>query len=112
MSLKKYNKTISQCSIVIMNHYRQQSVGNIVAMLWIGSKVYLDEKNTFYHYLKRIGIVVYSINKDLSNRNKNVFVGLNQTEINLNRELLRLNFGFDVIKKKLHKNITKIANEY
>ena len=112
MPLEKYNIIISQCSIVIMNHYRQQSVGNIVAMIWMGSRVYLDERNTFYHYLKRIGVVVFSIKKDLNKDNEKVLSGLSQSEKSLNRELLKLNIGFNTIKKQLHKYITEIINEH
>ena len=112
MPLEKYNIIISQCSIVIMNHYRQQSVGNIVAMIWMGSRVYLDERNTFYHYLKRIGVVVFSIKNDLHRSSEIALVGLSQSEKNLNRELLKMNIGFDIIKRQLYKNITEIINEY
>lgn len=65
MPLQKYNELILRCGIVIMNHYRQQGVGNVLTMLYLGAKVYLNEQNTMYSYLKRKGIYIYSIDKDL-----------------------------------------------
>ena len=106
MSLEAYNDIIQKCSIVIMNHYRQQAIGNIVSMLWMGAKVYLDERNTFYHYLKRIGVSVYSIDVDLIPENPLVFQSLEINEVKMNREILRKEIGFDVLKKDLQNQLT------
>ena len=72
--INEYNDIIKTCSVFIMNSYRQQGIGNIFAMLWMGAKVYLDERNTTYHYLKRINCSVFSVNKDLNPLNNDVFI--------------------------------------
>ncbi len=112
MSLDKYNTLLSSCNIVIMNHYRQQAVGNIIAMLWMGAKVYLDERNTFYHYLKRIGIVVFAINNDLKLNNSEALMGLSLDEINNNRQILNREISLNNIKHQLKQGLYSIVNEY
>lgn len=110
MSLAKYNEILLDCKIVIMNHYRQQAVGNILALLWIGAKVYLNELNSIYHYLKDNGIIVFSINIDLTPENPDVFRGLNNQEILANRQILKRLIGFKTLKKELADKLTQIAN--
>ncbi len=106
--LDEYNKIINSCSVFIMNSYRQQGIGNIFAMLWMGAKVYLDERNTTYHYLKRINCTVYSVNKDLNPLNNYVFMPLSPAEIERNREILRKELGTESLLSDLKKQIEKI----
>ncbi|WP_150452163.1 TDP-N-acetylfucosamine:lipid II N-acetylfucosaminyltransferase [Arenibacter lacus] len=112
MPLEKYTLLLSSCNIVIMNHYRQQAVGNIIAMLWMGAKVYLDERNTFYHYLRRIGVEVFSIDVDLKLENPLALEGLSDSEINQNREILLREIGFSNVKTQLEHSLKLIVGEH
>ena len=109
--LSEFNELLSTCNVVIMNHYRQQAVGNIIATLWMGAKVYLNEKNTFYHYLKRIGVYVYSIEKDLISSGLYVLKGLDEEQVNHNREILKKEIGFVSMKNNLIRNLNMIIND-
>ncbi|OXY81881.1 TDP-N-acetylfucosamine:lipid II N-acetylfucosaminyltransferase [Oceanimonas doudoroffii] len=69
MSIQNYVATIRKCGYVIMNHKRQQAVGNIVIMLYLGARVFLREENPTYPFLKEMGIAVSSVQeleKDIS----------------------------------------------
>jgi dTDP-N-acetylfucosamine:lipid II N-acetylfucosaminyltransferase len=112
MTLDQYNILLSSCNVVIMSHYRQQAIGNIVAMLWMGAKVYLDERNTFFHYLKRIGIEIFSINNDLRLDNSLALEGLPGDKININRQILHQEIGFINIKKQLKQSLNSIVSEH
>lgn len=111
LPLYEYQKKMQQCGIVIMNNYRQQAVGNIVAMLWIGAKVYLDERNTFYHYLKRIGIIIFSVEKELKIENQSAFKLLENFEIEENRKILSLVLSEDILLRELKFEISSILKE-
>tara|TARA_R110002050_G_scaffold263499_3_gene404057 strand:+ start:2895 stop:4058 length:1164 start_codon:yes stop_codon:yes gene_type:complete len=112
MPLDKYTILLSSCNVVVMNHYRQQAVGNIIAMLWMGAKVYLDEQNTFYHYLRRIGIEVFSIKADLKVDNPLALVGLSDYQIDQNRKILQREIGFSNIKSQLEQRLKLIVGEH
>ncbi len=112
LPLQEYNTFIAQCGIVVMNHYRQQAIGNILAMLWMGAKVYLDEKNTFYHYLKRKQVHIFSIEKDLLPENKEALTNLETEKVAHNRQVLTNEISFDTLKADLKKQLTAIVNEY
>lgn len=107
MPLYDYIKVIQSCGIAIMNHYRQQAMGNILAMLWLGSKVYLNKSNTYFHYLKRIGIIVYSIEDDLVKENKDALNNLNKNEMDHNRKILQEVNGEEHVIEVLRERILK-----
>lgn len=107
MPLSEYNKIIKACGIVIMNHYRPQAVGNIVASLWMGSKVYLSDSNTFSNYLRKIGIIVYSIEKELNKENNQALTKLTEEEVEHNRSILKNTFNEEYVVKKLNEAIVK-----
>ena len=99
MPLHEYNSYLEQCGIVIMNNYRQQAVGNIMTMLWMGAKVFLDKRNTTYTYLKRINVHIFSINTDLNN--SDAFNLLTEEQISHNRSILISEIGYEKLQQNL-----------
>jgi len=108
MELSRYIDILKQCGIVVMNHYRQQAVGNILSMIWMGAKVYLDERNTIYPYLNRIGCKVYSISEDLKPANDKAFELLPKEVIAKNRAILIKEIGADNIIDSLKSELTSL----
>ncbi len=106
LPVEEYNKKVQSCGITIMNHYRQQAVGNVLAMLWMGSKVFLDERNTFYHYLKRIGCKVFSISEDFVSGNNNALELLPKEDIELNRKIIFEEINAEKIINGLKMDLT------
>ncbi|MGQ1785704.1 TDP-N-acetylfucosamine:lipid II N-acetylfucosaminyltransferase [Saccharicrinis sp. GN24d3] len=107
MPLEDYNRILQSCGVVVMNHYRQQAVGNIVMMLWLGSKVYLNESSTFYCYLKRIGIIVFSIDKDFRIENPEVLDNLQFDDVHHNRQVLKKTIGLQQIVDNLREGMSE-----
>lgn len=104
--LPKYNQIIQNCGVAILNNRRQQAVGNTIALLWYGSKVYLSKKNTFYKYLKRIGVLIFSYENDLSERSLNELLTYEQIEYN--RNILFINLNSELLLKELKLKIETI----
>jgi len=102
MHIDEYNKIISTCSIVIMNHLRQQAVGNIVIMLYFGAKIYLNRENPVYDFFKRHNAIIFSID-ELTNESINM--KLTKDEIDTNRNILRMYWSRSVIMGKTKKLI-------
>lgn len=106
MSLKDYNQLISSCGFVIFNHIRQQAVGNIITMGYMGAKVFLNEKSPVYEYYKSLGINVYGINEiNEVQLNKN----LNADEFQNNKRLFFDIYSNNAVKNKI-KELYKIVN--
>ena len=85
---EQYNELICNCSTMIMPHYSPRAQGNIITALWLGMRVYLSEHNMTYHYFKRIGCTVSSIEQDLKRSNKERFTPMTDEELEHNRKIL------------------------
>jgi len=109
MKINEYNKVISTCSIVIMNHLRQQALGNITIMMYFGAKVYLNIENPIYNFFKEQGAIIFSL-KDLNDISINI--ELSDFEKNINREIIQKNWSRNMIDKKTKNilNIIKMEN--
>ena len=104
--LPRYNQIIQNCGVAILNNRRQQAVGNTIALLWHGSKVYLSKRNTFYKYLKRIGVLVFSYENDLSESSINQLLNIDQIEYN--RNILFKNLNSEFLLNELKQKIEKV----
>lgn len=106
MPLENYQKILQNCGIVIMNHHRQQAVGNVMNAVYLGAKVFLSEKNTLFHYLKRIGCHIYSVEHDLNDENKTVFNLLSIEQMNHNRTTVSSELSLDRVVSELRDKLT------
>lgn len=109
MTIDKYNDIISPSKFAVFNVRRQQAFGNIIAMLWFGSKVFISKKNTVYSYLKRLGVVVYEYEHEFND--KNLKEGLTQSEIENNRKLLLKELNIDKILKDIKLSVEHILKQ-
>lgn len=89
MPLTEYNQTISGCGNLIMNHIRQQAMGNISSALLRGGKVFLRPENPIYKYYTQLGVKLFAfsddvtiadldapLNKDDALNNKEILMGI------------------------------------
>jgi len=90
-----------------MNHYRQQALGILLALIYMGSKVYLNESNTAFQYFKRIGIKVYSIEKEFHPGNQIALENLSEDEIRLNRRIIEGSINEVFLTKSLRDAFLK-----
>lgn len=103
----EYNAQMLSCSVMIQPHWRPNAHGNIITALWLGMRVYLSERNIEYAFFKRIGCVVYSIEKDLNRKNPDVFAPLSEEDIEINQAALYLEFS----KQRVQKACEDLTNE-
>jgi hypothetical protein len=109
MEREKYNRCILGCNIVVMNHYRQQSVGNMITALWLGAKLFMSERSPIYGYFKSMGVIVYSVEKDLHPENTVVFTPLALNEINVNRNILYERYSLSSILENVALLIRELS---
>lgn len=106
MPLKAYNQIIKQCGVALLCNYRQQAVGNTISLLWFGCKVFLSTNNPFYHYLKRIGVEVFSYETDLKDQSSLELLS-NET-IQKNRKALLNHLNTNLLQAELKEAIAKM----
>lgn len=61
LPFQEYLSLINSVDIVLMNHNRQQAVGNILVLLYLGKKIYLKENTTTYRALSSQGFSIFNI---------------------------------------------------
>ncbi len=107
LPISEYVKTISQCGFVVMNHNRQQGLGNIVIMLYLGAKVFLRKENPLYENLISQGFIISAVqdldkNPDLikeklaksdAENNKKLIIKRWSREASVNRTLRLIEAG-------------------
>lgn len=62
----QYLAILKSCAVGIFFHFRQQAMGNIIPMIWLGARIYFSIRNPLYQYFKRIGVEVFLLEKDFS----------------------------------------------
>lgn len=86
MSLPEYNQLVSGCGNIIMNHIRQQAMGNISAGLLRGGKVFLRPENPIYKFYTRMGVKLFPFSDDLTIADLNT--PLNKDDARQNKEIM------------------------
>ncbi len=56
---EQYASFVASIDILIMNHQRQQGLGNIFSYLYLGKKVYIRSDNSSFQFFEEHGIKVY-----------------------------------------------------
>ena len=107
LPINEYTEILKKCSVAIMNHNRQQAGGNIVILIWLGMRLYLQESNPVCHFLKRIGVTFFELNGSLTLTEPLVLKPLSDTEIIANRKALINHYGKDIVLQR-----TKYLYEY
>lgn len=105
MSIDEYVSLLKQCGYAVMNHKRQQAVGNIVIMLYLGARVFLREENPTYQMLKSEGAIINTVD-ELAAQPGLLKTPLTENEITKNIEVLYKHWSKAVIDQKT-KNLVE-----
>jgi len=107
MPIDEYNELISRCSIVIMNHRRQQALGTIYTMLYYGAKLFMDHRSIVYEFLKRHGASVFSI-QDMIDLRAKAFSPISYAEKKKNIEVVESFWSHAVVMDNARKFVKLI----
>ena len=105
MSPSEYAGVLRSVEVSIMNHKNQQGLGNILALLYLGKKVYIRGDTTSFKYFKGIGIDVFDTLKFKNETFEGLF-RMDEGQRRKNIELIRKEFS-DEHCVKLWKKIMK-----
>lgn len=109
MPVDDYIMKVLSCRYVIMNHVRQQALGNIITMLYLGAKVFLREENPVYSFLKRINAVVYSVQALEQQGALAMLTPLSQNDVLQNQRVLKGFIGEKIVLNKT-QNLILLRN--
>ncbi|MBN1879735.1 TDP-N-acetylfucosamine:lipid II N-acetylfucosaminyltransferase [bacterium] len=98
MNLKEYCRILSSCRIAVFNHMRQQGLGTVMMMLWLGAAVYLNSTNPIYGHLIEIGISP----RDFS-RSFETHIRVDSDELRIIRQHLSNEYGEVTVRARIKK---------
>lgn len=107
LKYQEYISLIMGCNTVIMNHKRQQGLGNLIIMIYLGAKVYLRKDNPIYREFKKEGFIIFSID-DLKNQHSSLSEKLKHEEIIYNRVLLEKRYSKKIINEKTYNLVNSL----
>ena len=107
MPLDKYNALVAGCDVVIMNHRRQQALGNIGTALNAGATVYLDEANPVYPFFRRSGASVRSTS-ELATASS-LAHPLTDDQLAANRSFLKSFWGTEQVRENVAALLRRIG---
>lgn len=108
MPINIYMEKITKCGFVIMNHVRQQAVGNIIIMLYMGAKVFLREETPTYKFFKGLGANVFSV-QELERDYTQINSRLTNEEIEINRKILDRIWSQQTLVEKTKRLINSVC---
>ena len=89
LPVKEYSYFLTKIDIAIMNHNRQQGLGNILPLLYLGKKIYLRNDISTFRFLKNIGCVINSVD-EIKNLSFQKFIEIGSDQTSINRQLISL----------------------
>ena len=108
MDTAAYVTLLRSCSVVVMNHVRQQAMGNIILMLWLGARVFLNPESPVNRAMASIGIQVHDI-RGLADFLRQDKPAASVDCILETRERLDRHFGRDAILEKTRRLLAQAS---
>ena len=97
LNMQAYFDRISGPGFAVFNFTMQEGLGNILFLLWNGSKVFLRPESSAYQQFKAWGLIVFSVESDLTEFNLSQL--LDNASANANRFILEKMFCDDKVKE-------------
>lgn len=95
LNTTEYASILAEVDISLMNHNRQQGLGNILALLFLEKKVFLKSNISSYYFFQRKKLVVYDI-ATITNMTFEELVTLNN-ELKANKQIVKSIIGKESI---------------
>tara|TARA_R110002072_G_scaffold131586_4_gene271390 strand:+ start:24221 stop:25411 length:1191 start_codon:yes stop_codon:yes gene_type:complete len=103
MPLQDYNAQLARAAIAIFYNKRQQALGNIITLVYMGCKVYLNPHNPIYAFMRRKGFFIYNFNEEFS---EEIYLkALTIKEKKHNQKLLQELLKEDILLKNLKEQL-------
>jgi hypothetical protein len=108
LEYNEYCSIVDSCGVLIMNHIRQQAVGNVLLGLLTGKTIYLRKESSVYEYLTSKGFLI----KKIEDIDFEGIVMLKESELIENYHLAFRFFGKQAVKNNINNLIEILKNDF
>jgi hypothetical protein len=102
-----YLEVLCSCNVMVMNHIRQQGLGNINLALQVGMLVFLNEKSPVYTFYKSRGAFLFTT-QQLNEQPSLIDFQLTAEQKDKNKFIVENEFSQSTIQSKLNKLLTTL----
>ena len=105
MPADEYGKYLNSIDIALFNHDRQQALGNIYALLYLGKKVYIKSSITSWdHLIEDVGVKVFDID-NIKNKSFEEFLEYYDAELNEQnvKKIVDRQYAYELWKKEFEQ---------
>jgi len=92
LPLEEYQKFLDSVDVAIFNHDRQQALGNILALLHLGKKVFIKNDITTWDFLNKKGLTLYNT-YDIDKLSFEEFVFMDESLKEKNKKIIEKEFS-------------------
>ena len=96
ISYNEYLNMLYNIDIALFAHKIQQGMGNLIQLLGLGKKVYLNPESSLWNLFQDLGIKVYDINGDID-------LITNSEELENNKRIVKEVFSLESLKTQLKR---------
>lgn len=89
---QEYANFLNTVDVAIMNHDRQQAVGNILSLLYLGKKVYMRNGTASSDFFRRYGLMIHDA-QEIGSQSFEEFLAFDRRHAGHNIETIRNNFS-------------------
>ena len=90
---EKYTDFLNNIDIAVMNHNRQEALGNVISLLYLGKKVYLKPGTSSYEYFDQLKVKIFNIN-NIEKQTFEEFSALDHSALKQNAVILKKELSF------------------
>mgnify|MGYP001460380981 FL=1 len=102
LPFEEYLNLQNTCQSLVMNHCRQQALGNIILGIWFGSNIFLRSNSGLYKHFTEKGFKIFKTEEfDLNTQ-------LSEDEIEVNRSLLHKWHGPQYLNSRFNNLLKRI----
>ncbi len=109
MPLADYNALLQRCGFAVMNHVRQQGVGNVVTIMLAGGRVFLNPESPVLEWMRRRDAIV--LGTDALQSDPAAFEPLGEEERARNRVVVMRQWGTEVQRRKTAHLLAVLSGE-
>ncbi|MBD5237140.1 MAG: TDP-N-acetylfucosamine:lipid II N-acetylfucosaminyltransferase [Bacteroidales bacterium] len=101
LPLDEYNRLLLEAEYAVYGNWRQEAVGNILVLFYLGSKIFLSHRNPLLKMFRDMGLILFELEKIDEDSFQ---TPLNYEQKLINRKIISEKYSF----AKMQENIKKL----
>lgn len=99
MDFNNYLQFLQNIDICVFGHDRQQGLGNLELLIYLGKKAFVKKETTTFNYYSKIGVSIFKT-EEITSQSFNAFISFKQNEKENNNNIIKNENDLNILKKQ------------